>query len=60
MDSVVGCHGEGNAVGGFGTREGQTTTGGGGIDRVEIEVDMAVQFVNVYIAVAIELRNFES
>lgn len=60
MDSVVGCHGEGNAVGGFGAREGKTTTGGRGIDRVEIEVYMAVEFVDVYVAIAIEFRNFES
>lgn len=59
VDSVVGCHGEGNAVGGFGAREGEATTSGGGIDRVEIEVNMAVEFVNVDVAVAIELGDFE-
>lgn len=60
MDSVVRGHSEGNAVGGLGAREGETTTGGGGIDRIEIEVNMAVEFVNVYVAVAIKFRNFES
>lgn len=60
MDSVVGCHRKGNAVGGFGARKGKATTSGGGIDRVEIEVYMAVEFVNVYVTVAIKFRDFES
>lgn len=61
VDSVVGCNSEGNPIGGSGTREGEaaTSTGRRRVDRVEIEVDVAVEVVDVNAAVAVELWDLE-
>lgn len=61
VDSVVGCNSEGNPIGGSRTREGEAAARAGscGVDRVEIEVDVAVEVVDVDAAVAVELRDLE-
>lgn len=60
-DSLIGCNSEGNPVGGSGAREGEaaTSTGCCRVDRVEIEVDVAVEVVDVNAAVAVELWDLE-
>lgn len=58
---MVGRNSEGNLIGGSGTREGEaaTRTGCCRVDRVEIEVDVAVEVVDVNAAVAVELWDLE-
>lgn len=70
VDCVVRSDCVGNAVGGFGTRECETATvvvfvvcggggGGGGVDGVEVEVDVAVEVVEIHGAVAVEFGDVE-
>lgn len=59
MEGVIWGEGEGDAVGGFGAREGEAAAGGGGVDRIEVEVDMAVEVVDVDAAVVVEFRDVE-
>lgn len=59
MDCVIRSDGEGDAVGGFGAREGEAAAGGGRVDRVEVEVDMAVEVIDVDAAVVVEFRDLE-
>lgn len=61
VNGVVGGDGEGNAVGGLGAREGEAAAAGVGgvVDRVEVEVDVAVEVVEVDAAIAIEFGDFK-
>ena len=59
MEGVIRSDGEGDTVGGFGAREGEAAAGGGGVDRIEVEVDMAVEIVDVDAAVVVEFRDLE-
>ncbi len=62
VNGLVGCDCEGNAVGGLGARESEAATrgsGGGVIDRVEVEVDLSVKIIDVDAAVAVKLWDFE-
>lgn len=57
--TVIRRNCEGNSIGGFGTGERQTATFcSSRVDRVEVKVDVPVQVVNVYAAVAVELGDF--
>lgn len=59
VDGVIRCYGEGNAVGGFRAREGETAAGGSGVDGIKVEINVAVEIVDVHSAVAIKFWNFE-
>ena len=59
MDGVVGSHSEGDAIGGLRARESETPAGGGRIDRVEVEVCLAIEVVKIDPAVAVEFGDLE-
>lgn len=62
MDSLIRSYSEGNVVGGLGAGEGKAAAGsrrGGRVDRVEIEIDMAVEVIDLHTTVAIKLRDVE-
>lgn len=60
VNGVVGGDGVRDSVGGLGAGEGEAAAGsGGGVEGVEVEVDMAVEVVEVDSAVTVKLWHIE-